>query len=201
MTAGIRTDADHGPPLIDLRERLAGRNRLFFAIYPEAEAARRAYALGEDLRRTHGLRGKVRGVDRLHVTLLFLNDFEDEAADVVAAAGEVAASLKAEPFEVEFDCVMSFPRKSNRPLVLRGGGALGPLEAFQRRLEEALCSRFVLAPGSYAPHLTLLYDDRKVSRRPIEPISWTVREFALVRSLLGQSRHVTVARWPLQTGG
>jgi 2'-5' RNA ligase len=33
--------------------------------------------------------------------------------------------------------------------------------------------------------------------RAVEPIRWTVREFVLVHSLLGQTRHVPLARWSL----
>jgi hypothetical protein len=33
---------------------------------------------------------------------------------------------------------------------------------------------------------------------PIAPIGWPVRDFALVLSLAGQSRHIHVGRWPLQ---
>ena len=47
------------------------------------------------------------------------------------------------------------------------------------------------------PHVTLLYDDVLVEERAVEPIRWTVREFVLVHSLLGQTRHVPLARWPL----
>jgi 2'-5' RNA ligase len=47
-------------------------------------------------------------------------------------------------------------------------------------------------------HVTLLYDKRVVDEQPIEPISWTVREFVLVRSLHGQTRHTDVARWQLR---
>jgi hypothetical protein len=42
-------------------------------------------------------------------------------------------------------------------------------------------------------HVTLLYDKRVVDEQPI-----TVREFVLVRSLHGQTRHTDVARWQLR---
>jgi 2'-5' RNA ligase len=191
-----------GAPLIDLSVRQKGNNRLFFAVIPEAAAARRAQQLGQALRQRHGLKGKLQDISRLHVTLLYLNDFVDEAVEAVAAAGEAAATLRDEPFAVVFDEVMSFERSNNRPLVLRGGAGLRALEAFQRRLEEALCERFILPRTKpYTPHLTLLHDDRGVPRQSIEPIGWTVREFALMRSLLGHSRHVAVARWPLRRQG
>ena len=49
----------------------------------------------------------------------------------------------------------------------------------------------------YTPHLTLLYGDRFVADHPVEPVGWTVHEFVLVHSLLGRSRYLLVARFPL----
>ena len=50
----------------------------------------------------------------------------------------------------------------------------------------------------FVPHMTLLYDTRMVAERPIEPMRLTVRDFALVHSLVGQSRYIELARWPLR---
>jgi 2'-5' RNA ligase len=47
----------------------------------------------------------------------------------------------------------------------------------------------------FTPHVTLLYDRRNVEEQPIEPISWTVREFVLIHSMQG---HTHLARWPLR---
>ena len=46
--------------------------------------------------------------------------------------------------------------------------------------------------------MTLLYDRRMVAEQAVEPVHLTVREFALVHSLVRQSRHIELARWPLQ---
>ena len=34
--------------------------------------------------------------------------------------------------------------------------------------------------------------------RPVDPVGWTVREFVLVRSLLGLTMHIPLARWKLR---
>ena len=52
-----------------------------------------------------------------------------------------------------------------------------------------------LANTNFTPHVTLLYDAHGVEEYPIEPISWTVKEFVLIRSLKG---HVHLARWSLE---
>jgi 2'-5' RNA ligase len=49
----------------------------------------------------------------------------------------------------------------------------------------------------FTPHLTLLYDNRYVEGRDVEPIAWSVREFVLIHSVLGKTRHIHLGRWPL----
>jgi 2'-5' RNA ligase len=104
-------------------------------------------------------------------------------------------------FKLGFDRVGSFSRKArNMPLVLLGEDGLVTVEALQHALSLAM-AQIGLGHGGrehYTPHLTLLYDDRHVAVRPIEPITWTAREFVLVRSLIGQSRHEVLARLPLR---
>ena len=48
------------------------------------------------------------------------------------------------------------------------------------------------------PHLTVGYHPQMVERTEIEPIRWTAREFALVRSHVGQSRYDILKRWALK---
>ena len=115
-------------------------------------------------------------------------------------SSETAAAIRAAPFEVAFDCAMSFSGKSNgRPLVLCSSKNLAALAAFQQTLSTAIrkAGLHQWVQPSFVPHVTLLYDGRRVPKQAIEPISWTVREFVLVHSLLGRSRHEPLARWPL----
>ena len=46
----------------------------------------------------------------------------------------------------------------------------------------------------YAPHVTLLYDDRRGAEQAVETIYWTADEFVLVHSLLGRTRHIPLNR-------
>lgn len=47
------------------------------------------------------------------------------------------------------------------------------------------------------PHVTLLYDDRHVAEHAVDTIRWTVQEFVLVHSLVGQTLYIPLGRWPL----
>jgi hypothetical protein len=55
-----------------------------------------------------------------------------------------------------------------------------------------------LAARRSPPHLTLLYDVRRVEEQPVAPIGWTVREFVLVHSRLGRGLYKSLGRWPLR---
>lgn len=52
--------------------------------------------------------------------------------------------------------------------------------------------------GRINPHLTLRWDAKVIPEYQLDaPISWTAREFALVKSYRGQSRYDIAGRWPL----
>jgi RNA 2',3'-cyclic 3'-phosphodiesterase len=172
-------------------------DRLFFALRPDAAAIVRIEKLVSDLQGDFGLKGKPLGAARFHVTLHFVGDFPCFPREVADAAVRAAQSVAAmPPFQLGFDRVGSFTRKArNMPLVLLGEDGLERVRTLQQALVDALTGH---RDGHYTPHLTLLYDDRHVAARPIEPITWTARDFVLVRSLIGQSRHEVLARLPLR---
>lgn len=174
-------------------------DRLFFAIIPTPHAAAAIARQRGLLREAYALKGRSIGIDRLHVTLIYLGDYLGLPEDVVTAAIAAAASIKAAPFDVAFDRAMSFRgRPRNRPLVLLGDDGVTALTEFQQTLGGALQNTGLgTANSHYTPHVTLLYDNRLVPAGTIEPISWTVSEFVLVHSLIGRTRHVPLARWAL----
>jgi 2'-5' RNA ligase len=110
------------------------------------------------------------------------------------------------PFSVEFDSALSFALKPRPgPLVLSGGEGVVGLRALHDALALALQNAgfgdlAVSSNTPYIPHVTLAYGMPWIATRPVEAVSWNVREFALVHSLLGRTRHVVLARWPLAAG-
>jgi 2'-5' RNA ligase len=173
--------------------RSSDSGRLFFAVVPDAVTTARIHRLAMALKRARGFDGKLVEQDRLHVTLFSL-DLSEHAVRMVS---EAAAEVSVQPFDVSFDRTASFRvRRGDRPFVLLGDEGLRGLSGFRRMLGAAMTRNGLRrrAVRDFTPHVTLLYDRCEVEEQPIEPISWTVRDFVLVHSRQG---HVHLARWPL----
>ena len=188
------------PSLAGFNAALRPTDRLFFAIYPDLDAAARIAKLAQRLRGEHGLRSTPLATEHFPITLHHLGDYVGLPQNIVAAASEAAAAVAMPPFEVAFDRAASFDRPRNRPFVLRGGDGLAALTAFQQALGTATKKAGLgrLTESRFTPHVTLLYDDRRVAEQAVETVGWTAHEFVLVDSLLGRTRHVPLARWPLR---
>jgi 2'-5' RNA ligase len=177
---------------------------LFFAVFPDNNTAAAISKLAQQLCAETRVRSKPLSAGRLHVTLLHLGNFAGGLpADKVDAAMRAAASISMAPFTVEFDAVCSFASKPRPgPLVLTGGEGVAGLHALHGALGHALQhagfgERAASNTVPYTPHVTLEYGMPWAAARPVESACWNVREFALIHSLLGRTRHVALARWPL----
>jgi 2'-5' RNA ligase len=106
-------------------------------------------------------------------------------------------------FVAAFDRLRSFRgAHANNPLVLLGDDGVIGLRILHRVLGEALGKTFAgrwQPRRFFTPHIRLLYDRLRVAERPIAPVTWMVREFVLVNSLVGLGRHEVLARWTLRT--
>lgn len=183
----------------DALERVrAPTDRLFLAAFPDPETADRLLVLANTLKAQHGLQGRPLLPERFHVTLHHLGDFAGIPQSVVDAASRAASSLVSTPaFDVTFDRVVSFRARDQKPLVLVGDEGVVPLMDFHRRLEAALVKSGIKPETRFKPHVTLLYDRNGIPETAVSPLGWTVNEIVLVHSLLGQTRHVALARWSL----
>lgn len=50
---------------------------------------------------------------------------------------------------------------------------------------------------TFAPHVTLWWEEERHDVQPTAPISWTARELVLIDSIQGEGEHNYLARWPL----
>ena len=174
---------------------------LFFALYPDAETVERLERLFDDLRKRFGLKGSA--VQNFHMTLFQPGPQSRLTRDEVAAALEAGDRLRAVPFEVRLDEVATLPNaRPKPPIVLRARDGLPAWLHFQRQLGRAAVEAgAVRTMPRYAPHLTLAYDKHRLGPIEVEPIRWTVRSFALVRSHAGEGVHEPLRRWDLHDAG
>ncbi len=178
------------------------QHRIFFAVRLAGAAADGAFALAGQVRTAHGLRGRLIPTDRLHVTLHWLQDHLDFPEELVAQAGLAGRNVEMERFDVSFNRIESMGDETHGgPLVLRGSDGLAALRRLQRALGAAMTEAGLgqYVRSTFKPHVTLLYDDGYVAPRAVEPIGWTVTEFALVHSIIGKSTHVELGRWALRS--
>ena len=171
-------------------------DNLFFAILPDEDAKARVAALGARLQREHGVRGKPIVPDCLHISVHALEPYDDE---IIEAAKGVAASIDAPCFKVGFDRVLSFNGSASTPLVLAFSDDLPALMALGKSLGAEMKRKLrQRTRPCFTPHLTFLYGDDRVPDLDVDLISWTVREFVLVRSVHSEARHIHLGRWPLR---
>ncbi|WP_439891252.1 RNA 2',3'-cyclic phosphodiesterase [Ralstonia sp. 25C] len=176
-------------------------HRLFLAVKPDAETAQHIARLIEQLRPVVGFKGKALRAERLHVTLHHVGDFvQPPPDDLVARVRAAAEGLALPAFDASFNQVVSFHgRRDHRPFVLLGNEGVAELMAFQSALGDALLRAGVpVSHGHFKPHITLLYDRGGFAPKPVEPITWTVREFVLIHSWLGKTRYDELGRWALK---
>lgn len=168
------------------------QRRLFFALWPD-DAVRQALFHWQ----THNLPATVRWQHRadLHMTLHFLGMVEADRVETLVGIGD---SVAATGFTLVLDQIGHFPGAR----VLWAGPTSVPraLKGLHGRLGEGLRGAdFDTEARRYRPHVTLA---RKVCRGegfgPLEPLTWTATEMALVESRTGDApMYHPLHRWRL----
>lgn len=165
-------------------------HRLFFAVQPDGDTARRIAAFAAALRRDHHLGGAVRPPELLHVTLALVGRTpEPPDPDAVDVAMKAGAGVTARPFVVALNRVQTWT-----PVVLVGDEGVIGLELLHAELARALGQ--APDPG-FTAHMSLIWNAGPLADHAVPPVRWTVREFVLIHSIRGESRHDVLGRWPL----
>lgn len=171
-------------------------HRVFFAIWPDAEAVSHLAALGHAL---SSAGGRAMRPATLHLTLAFIGAVR---ADQLPTLCRVAAGIRAEPFELNLDRLGFWPQRG----ILWAGCARTPsaLRHLSGELDAGLAAAGFTPDrhggASLVPHVTLA---RRVRCRELPrldtPVSWHVGEFALVESHLHPSSasYRNLAEFPL----
>jgi 2'-5' RNA ligase len=166
-------------------------HRVFFALWPD-DITRSALTRATR-RAVQACSGRPIAKERLHLTLAFLGEVSAEQL----ARARAVPPIPVGSFELTLDALGVWPESRILWLApLAPPPALGELEA---RLWEGLVDAgFAPEERIYRPHVTLARRARPVEE-PVEPVSWSVHELALVESLpYGRNVHYEVLeRWPL----
>lgn len=166
--------------------------RVFFALWPDAVAAKALHAAARAAQ--GGCGGRLMRRETLHITLAFLGGV---SAARLADARAAAAMVGGEPFAFVIDRLGCW--KHNR--ILWAGSEAAPVAALAAALGAGLKSAgFQLDARPFAAHVTLLRDARcPTPLPPLPPIAWPVTEFVLAESQTTPdgSRYEVIGRWPL----
>lgn len=181
---------------------LAGGSAFFFAVLPDEPARAAIVHAGERFRELLRLSRSPLETDRLHLMLSPPGQPQKLWQSLESTLVEAADSVRAPCFEFALDSVMRLSaREGQHPLVLC---ADDPSAAAALKLRKAIAEAqrrvglVVPAVSLYLPHIVLLHGQSiDAIHESIPPISWTVREFALIRCFFGQSRYEVARRWAL----
>lgn len=181
---------------------LAAGINYFFAALPDDEVRAEIVGIAERFRKSHRVNGISVGVDNLHLGLCPIGKLERSTQPLEAALLAAAAAVKANGFRITLDSAMRFTAKDGQfPFVLCADGdsmrAALELRKAIAAAQLAVGLR-VSAVSSFMPHVTLQHAHQIDSiEESIPPIHWLVRDFVLIRTFFGHSRHEVVGRWPL----
>jgi len=163
--------------------------RLFFALWPDADAAARLAGIAAELT-VHAPGRRVHPKNH-HVTLAFLGEIPDSQ---LALLQRVAGSVKAHRFTMAFDSLEYWPQSQ---VVVAAARKSSP-ELL--RLAVQLHAATGPAPQRLRAHVTLA---RKMTQAPVlqamSTIGWEAVSFSLVRSDTGgaESAYTVLDTWPL----
>jgi 2'-5' RNA ligase len=176
------------------RQKLSSGSKLILLAQPGEDALDLIRRTARALRRRHGFTGRPLDDDRLHVSIAGFGPYAMIPFVQVNAMRHILSRLEFGEFDIYFDRAASFNGAFGYPLALYGDNANQPLIDLEKSVRKLLEPHFG-KPGrsSYHPHMTLLYDRRKIAAEWIEsPIRWRARELALVESRPGRAGYHSI---------
>lgn len=165
--------------------------RLFFALWPDAQLQQTLLQAAQQLSG-----GRPTRAETVHMTLAFMSEVADSA---LPALQDMASCMRSAPFDVQLDqldiwsppgVALLSPSAPPTALLQLAEG----LQDGVRQLGVAVDRR------PFRPHITLRRRmPQRMAVQTIPPLSWTVRDFVLVQSMLDERgpAYVELGRWAL----
>ena len=171
--------------------------RLFFALWPDADAAARLERVASLAHAVCG--GRPMRRENLHLTLAFLGNVPTEK---VATLCRMAQGLRGACFDLLVDRLGEWRRQG---LVWAGCSAPSPqLAALVALLQQGLRDMGMKVEArAVTPHITLVRNAQEAgfdALPRLDPVVWPADDFVLVASRLapGGADYRIIDRWPLQ---
>jgi 2'-5' RNA ligase len=174
-----------------MSEPAPDRRRVFFALWPDEPT--RSALVRASRGAVQACGGRPIAKERLHLTVAFLGEISSAKVELARAVPPIRVGA----FDLTLDAIGVWPESKILWFApLAPPEALGELEA---QLWDGLgACGFRAAERIYRPHVTLARRARPIDADAM-PVSWSVRELALVESFPdGRNVHYEVLeRWPL----
>ncbi|MCL4757405.1 MAG: RNA 2',3'-cyclic phosphodiesterase [Rhodocyclaceae bacterium] len=171
------------------------RARVFFALWPDDESARRLHAQALQIRAECG--GRAMRRETLHLTLAFLGEVARTDLERLRAVGDLVSG---EPFRFVIDRVGGWAH--NRIVWAGTSEPPQPLRALAQSLIGHLAAAgFPTEQRKFTPHVTLVRKAvHRCEARAIEGCGWDVGRFVLVESTLGAegAHYRVIGEWQLR---
>ena len=187
------------PCVVEDDEAADRADALFFAVKPPPAIADHIYRFSKRAQAARGLSCSLILARCYHISLLGAGTYQTSSATTIEGLRAAGAMVAMQPFRVGLDRTMSFGKSDKRPFVLGGddGITIG-LHQLRQELVRALRQvGFRPRLRRFTPHLTLFYTGHNLGEERVAPIGWTVRDFALIHSVRGESRHELLGVWRL----
>ena len=174
---------------------------LYFAIHADAGAAEQVAAIMAAFRRRDGPTGRPVGPDGLHVSLNWVGEYEQVPDPAIALASEAASKVIMPVFRVALNRLAAWQGPpGQRPLVLYGEEGVIGVDILYEAIGKALVSVGLQPAGAKPDILAQMTLSRGVAEEPSEilpsPVTWQVRDFALVHVPPGDRRRI-IRTWRL----
>jgi 2'-5' RNA ligase len=174
-------------------------DNFFFALCPPPETAPLLGATAVHAASRHGLLGAPLGEPRYHVSLRPIATLEGVPRSLVEKADRAARQIDVPAFEIRFDRIVSLGGGYGKYALALAGCVSPEAQDLYRQLGMALrIVGFRAQAGGFMPHVTLLYDRKRIEAEAVRPVIWRVTDFVLIDSLQGYSKHDRLRRWPLR---
>jgi RNA 2',3'-cyclic 3'-phosphodiesterase len=172
-------------------------SELFFVLKPDPQLSHAMHEVASSHARNYG-KGRPHPPHLLHVSLLNVGFYNEPPYALATRIGDAVKSLAARPVHITLDRSALFG--NGQHLVLTTKRKNPDLQAFVRKLQITLTRHNLprAAMGPVSPHVTLIYGYRAKELVTLEKnYIWLSREFSLIYSHNGETRHEELGRWRL----